>query len=251
MPTDTSFIVIIPARYASKRFPGKLLAKIAGKPMIQYVYELACNSKASSVYIATDNHLIEEQAKEFGADVIMTDANLASGTERVYEAAKSLELSADSLVVNVQGDEPLLPPENINQVAALMTAGMDMASLTVPVADRVELENENCVKVVMDKRQRALFFSRAVIPYAPYAHEGGNQDLSYWHRHLGIYAYRLAFLAQYVRWQPSPYEKLEKLEQLRALYHGANIQLALADSPPPAGVDHPTDIERMEALLRL
>jgi len=244
MPTEDSFIVIIPARYASKRFPGKVLAKIAGKPMIQYVYELACCSKASSVYIATEDHRVEKLAKELGAQVIMTEANLASGTERAYAAAKALDLSADSLIVNVQADEPLLPAENINQVASLMTLGVDMASLTVPVTNRVELENENCVKVVMDKNKRALFFSRAVIPY-------DNGNIFHCHRHLGIYAYKLAFLAQYVHWQPSPYEKIERLEQLRALYHGANIQLAIANVPPPAGVDHPNDIERIEALLKL
>ncbi len=245
MVAETSFVVIIPARYASNRFPGKVLTKIAGKPMLQYVYELACLSKASSVYIATDDHRVERLAKELGAPVIMTDANLASGTERVYEAAKILGLSADSLIVNVQGDEPLLPAENINQVASLLTGEVDMASLTAPITARAELENRNCVKLVMDKNKRALFFSRAVIPY-----DSGKGNLSHWHRHLGIYAYRLAFLAQYVSWQPSPYEELEQLEQLRALYYGATIQLASARVVPPAGVDDPTDIERIEALLK-
>lgn len=241
---EDSFIVIIPARYASRRFPGKALAKIAGKPMIQYVYERACQSKARSVHIATDDDRIVAAARDFDAPTVMTAAELSSGTERVFAAAKALKLSDTDLIVNVQGDEPLLPAENIDQVAALMSADADMASLTVPIADETELGNENCVKAVMDKDGRALFFSRAVIP-----HYRGGKALSHWHRHLGIYAYRMAFLARYVGWPPSLYERIEQLEQLRALCNGATIRLARAGSIPPAGVDNPADIGRIEKLL--
>ena len=248
MQARPAFIIIIPVRYASVRFPGKPLAKIAGKAMIQYVYEQACLSNAERVYIATDDKRIAEEVQKFDAPIVMTAERLASGTERVFAAASSLKLPPDSLIVNVQGDEPLLPPENINQTAALLRDDVDMASLSTPIEDYEQLINKDCVKVVMDKQGRALYFSRSIIPYS-FCRGSRKEDLSYWQRHLGIYAYRMDFLTKYTAWRESAYERLEKLEQLRALYYGATIQLARAQSVPPLGVDSPADIQMVEALL--
>lgn len=246
MPTKNSplFTVIIPARYESHRFPGKVLARIAGKSMLQYVYEQACRSQASSIYIATDDERIAAAAADFEARIIMTSRKLASGTERVFAAASALQLGEDSLIVNVQGDEPLLPPENINQVAAVLNKDMDMASLLAPIENDEQLKNENCVKVVSDHQGRALYFSRAVIP-----HSHSRATFAYWQRHIGIYAYRMGFLNKYVHWKPCAAEKLEQLEQLRALYYGATIQLAVAQTPPPPGIDTPADLKTVEELL--
>ena len=239
------FTVIIPARYASSRFPGKPLARLGGKPMLLWVYELALKSQARHVHIATDDERIAEVARTAGASVVMTPTTLASGTERAHAAAQQLRLPPETIIVNVQGDEPRLPPAHINQVAQLLHAHpkADMTSLSVPIEDPDQLSDRNCVKVVCDCEGRALFFSRAAIPFAADAKDTLRQGI--WRRHLGIYAYRLAFLNKYVGWPRSAYEQIENLEQLRALYHGAYALLATTKAGPP-GVDTPEDLRRLE-----
>lgn len=240
--TKKPFTVIIPARYASSRFPGKPLALLGTKPMLLWVYELALKSQATSVHIATDDERIAQVARAAGASVVMTSPDLASGTERVWAAAKQLRLSSATVIVNVQGDEPRLPPAHINRVAQLLHAHpkADMTSLSVPITDLNQLNDRNCVKVVCDVAGRALFFSRAAIPMATAAKLGQGV----WHRHLGLYAYRLKFLDTYVRWPRSAYEQMEDLEQLRALYHGAYVLLAPTQQAP-AGIDTPADLQRL------
>ena len=239
-----SFVVIIPARYNSQRFPGKVLVRIGGKTVLQHVYEKACLSQASAVYVATDDERVASEASSFQASVIMTSSHLASGTERVFAAASILGLEQNCPIVNVQGDEPLLPPENISQVAALLCDAVDMASLVVPIESDDELRSNSCVKVVSNEQEQALYFSRSIIPHSSCEH-----DITIWQRHLGIYAYKMSFLQRYVHWKPCIYEKVEKLEQLRALYYGATIQLAVARISPPPGIDEPQDVARIEKLL--
>ena len=238
------FTVIIPARYASSRFPGKPLALLGTKPMLLWVYELALKSQATSVHIATDDERIAQVARAAGASVVMTSPDLASGTERVWAAAKRLRLPSATVIVNVQGDEPRLPPAHINQVAQLLHAHpkADMTSLSVPITDLNQLNDRNCVKVVCDVAGRALFFSRTAIPMATAANKALGQRV--WHRHLGLYAYRLKFLDTYVRWPRSAYEQMEDLEQLRALYHGAYVLLAPTQQAP-TGIDTPADLQRL------
>lgn len=246
-----SFVVIIPARFASTRLPAKPLADIAGKPMIQHVYERACRSGAARVAIATDDARIEQAAKAFGAEVVMTAASHESGSDRLNEAATRLGLSADTIIVNVQGDEPLIPPAIIDQVAGNLATHADygMATLSAPLAGPEQLFEPSVVKVVTDRNGRALYFSRASIPYARQTFPQRPDDLTPWQRHIGIYAYRVRFLQQFVAWSPAPLEQLEALEQLRALWNGANIHVAVAAVVPPAGVDTADDLQRVRQLM--
>ncbi|MBI3576228.1 MAG: 3-deoxy-manno-octulosonate cytidylyltransferase [Gammaproteobacteria bacterium] len=234
--------VIIPARYASTRLPGKPLLDIAGKPMIQHVYERACESGASSVTVATDDARIRAACEKFGAKVVMTSVTHRSGTERLVEAIRQLGLSPDQIVVNVQGDEPLMPPAVIRRTAETLAAhaGAVVATVCCPIRDDAEFRNPNVVKVVSDVRGYALYFSRAPIPYP---RDGGRSPAA--HRHIGLYAYRAGYVAQYVRLAPSPYEQAEQLEQLRVLWHGGRIAVHVTDQAPPAGVDSPEDLERV------
>lgn len=243
----TDFTVIIPARYESSRFPGKMLAKLRDKEILAWVYEKAKASNAKSVHIATDDDRIVDLCNKIGAPVVMTSTEHKSGTDRVHEAAKSIGLTGGDIVVNVQGDEPLLPPENINQLATLLTntPSSKMASLTTPILNEEELKDPNCVKALQDKNGKALYFSRTAIPAGDFVAES-----NIWQRHLGIYAYRMDFLTEYVRWEASSYEKQEKLEQLRALYNGTPIVLAQAQAITPPGVDTPADLQHLEKTLK-
>lgn len=238
--------VIIPARYASTRLPGKPLADIAGKPMIQHVYERARESGARSVTVATDDARIRDACEKFGARVVMTAETHRSGTERLAEAIGQLRLSADAIVVNVQGDEPLMPPALIRRTAEVLAAHTDAVVATVccPILENAELQNPNVVKVVRDARGYALYFSRAPIPFA---RDGGRAPAC---RHIGLYAYRAGYVAQYLKLALSPYEQAEQLEQLRVLWHGGRIVLWETDQTPPAGVDSPEDLERVRTLLK-
>ena len=251
-----SFSVVIPARYASSRFPGKPLADLAGKPMLQHVYERACESEAQRVIIATDDPRIADAARGFGAEVCMTSSEHPSGTDRLQEVVQKLEFYADDIVVNVQGDEPLIPPRIINQVAhnliALPMAGI--ATLSEPVETVEALMNPNVVKVVTDHQGMALYFSRAPVPWPrdSFMDEQGRSQMPEgfpWRRHIGLYAYRVKLLNDFVRWPPAALEKTECLEQLRALWNGIGIHVDAADETPPAGVDTPEDLERIRQLL--
>ncbi len=247
-----SFTVVIPSRYGSSRLPGKPLLDIAGKPMVQRVWEQAMASDANRVVIATDDERIFELASDLGAEVCMTSSEHPSGTDRLQEVVSELALDGEHVVVNVQGDEPLIPVEVINQVAANLvhSAEADIATLCEPISTVEELLNPNAVKVVADKAGLALYFSRSPIPWPREQNLIVGEPLptsSNWFRHIGIYAYKVSFLHQYVRWDPAPLELLEQLEQLRALYHGVRIHVAKAVSDVPAGVDTPQDLENIRA----
>jgi 3-deoxy-manno-octulosonate cytidylyltransferase (CMP-KDO synthetase) len=246
------FVVVIPARYASTRLPAKPLADIGGKPLIQWVYEQARKSDAERVVIATDDPRIEAVARSFGAEVVMTRVDHESGTDRIHEVATLLGFPADTVVVNVQGDEPLIPPAVINQVAAnLVRSGAPMATLCEPISAYEDITNPNMVKVVMNIAGMALYFSRSAIPHDRDQFSSGKENAYFngWFRHLGIYAYRKSLLDQFVAWGPCALEQTEKLEQLRALWLGAQIHVAPAIEPLPAGVDTPADLERVRAIV--
>ena len=250
----TAFTVVIPARYQSTRLPGKPLQLIAGKPMIQWVWEQACKSSAEHVVVATDDPRIVAACQAFGAEVVMTRADHESGTDRLAEVAQALGLAPDAIVVNVQGDEPLIPPVLIDQVAANLASAQAaaMATLAEPIQDVESLFNPNVVKVATDVNGLALTFSRAPLPWArdQFAEDRGvlPAEVPY-RRHIGIYAYRAGFLQDFVAWGPCWLENVERLEQLRALWHGIRIHVADAIEAPPAGVDTPDDLERVRRLL--
>ena len=248
-----SFTVIIPARYASSRLPRKPLADIAGKPMIQHVWEKSQQAGANRVIIATDHEEIEQVAKTFGVEVCMTSTEHNSGTERLAEVIEKMAITDDEIIVNVQGDEPLIPPVIIQQVAQNLAENqVNMATLAVKLETKEELFNPNCVKVVTDQKGMALYFSRAAIPFARDHFADCNDAFvasqSYL-RHIGIYAYRAKFVNQYIRWQPTVLEKLESLEQLRALWYGEKIHVELAKEAPQVGVDTLEDLERVREIL--
>lgn len=248
-----SFTVIIPARYASSRLPRKPLADIAGKPMIQHVWEKAQKAGANRVIIATDHEEIEQVAKTFGAEVCMTSAEHNSGTERLAEVIEKMAIADDEIIVNVQGDEPLIPPVIIQQVAQNLAENqVNMATLAVKLETKEELFNPNCVKVVTDQKGMALYFSRAAIPFARDHFADCNDAFiasQPYLRHIGIYAYRAKFVNQYIRWQSTVLEKLESLEQLRALWYGEKIHVELAKEAPQVGVDTLEDLERVRQIL--
>lgn len=251
-----SFRVVIPARFGSSRLPGKPLLDIAGKPMVVHVYERALRSAASEVVIATDDARIAKAVRAVGAPVVMTRADHPSGTDRLQEVAAHFGWADDDIVVNVQGDEPLIPPAVINQVADnLRRAGSAaIATLAEPLQDAAQLFNPNIVKLVRDRDGHALYFSRAPMPWARDAfaldrEQLPAQALSLYLRHLGIYAYRVGFLHDYVSWPPALIEQVEALEQLRALYHGVKIHVDVAAAELPPGVDTQADLDRVRALL--
>ncbi len=251
---NVPFRVVIPARYASSRLPGKPLLDIAGKPMIQWVYERAVASGAADVVIATDDERIRSAAEGFGARVCMTSPHHQSGTDRLAETAAQLGCSDEEIIVNVQGDEPLMPPENVRQVAENLAAHPDapMATLCERIRDAAELFDPHAVKVVFDRAGYALYFSRAAIPWDRDAFSVTTAELparSDHYRHIGIYAYRAGFLRTYVEWAPCPLEQMESLEQLRVLWQGERIHVAPARVHPPAGVDTERDLERVRARL--
>lgn len=248
------YLVVIPARYASSRLPGKPLLDIAGKPMIRRVWEQARQSAAQRVVIATDDARIQAACEAFGAEVVMTRADHESGTDRLAEVAQRLGLADDAIVVNVQGDEPLIPPAVIDQVAANLAAHPEaaIATLAEPIGEVAALFNPNVVKVSSDARGLALTFSRAPLPWARDSFDGQPERLPEgvpYRRHVGIYAYRAAFLADFVAWGPCWLEMTERLEQLRALWHGRRIHVADAQVALPTGVDTAEDLERVRRLL--
>ncbi|MCH8498882.1 MAG: 3-deoxy-manno-octulosonate cytidylyltransferase [Marinobacter sp.] len=251
-----SFTVIIPARYASTRLPGKPLLDIAGKPMIQHVWQQAKASHASRVIVATDDARIQTACEAFGAEVVMTAPTHPSGTDRLEEVVRQLGLDEDDMVVNVQGDEPLIPPALINQVAANLDRFPEagIATLCERIHGAGQVFNPNVVKVVFDYRGMASYFSRAPIPWArenwaePRNRDRLPSGMEYY-RHIGIYGYRVGFLRDYVTWAPAPTEETECLEQLRALYRGVKIHVDDACERPPAGVDTQEDLERLRRFM--
>lgn len=252
-----SFTVVIPSRFASTRLPGKPLLDIDGLPMIEHVYRRAKASSASRVVIATDDARIYDVATAFGAEVCMTSADHESGTDRLQEVALSLELDDAHIVVNVQGDEPLIPPAVIDQVAVQLQQSADsaIATLVEPIDDAATVFDPNAVKVVLDNSGRAMYFSRAPMPWArdQWSKSGGERQLpasSPYYRHIGIYAYRSGFLHSFVQWPASTLEQLEKLEQLRALENGVAIQAAIACESIPAGVDTEADLHAVRQYFK-
>ncbi|AVP85159.1 3-deoxy-manno-octulosonate cytidylyltransferase [Aeromonas hydrophila] len=250
-----SFVVVIPARYASTRLPGKPLADIHGKPMVQHVVEKALQSGADRVIVATDDERVQQAlatcAGQAGFEVCMTSKDHQSGTERLAEVCRHYGFAADTIVVNVQGDEPLIPPVIIRQVADnLAAATAPMATLSVPIQDAEEVFNPNAVKVVTDKDGYALYFSRASIPWDRDRFAANREQIGdHYQRHIGIYAYRAGFIQRYVDWAPSLLEQIEALEQLRVLWYGEKIHVAQALEAPPVGVDTQADLDKVRALL--
>jgi len=248
--SNQNFRVVIPARYESSRLPGKVLCDLAGKPMVQWVWERALDSAATDIVIATDNEQVAEVATTFGADVCMTSAGCQSGTDRVAEVCRARNWGNELPVVNVQGDAPLLPPASIRKVAALLIdhADASMATLCVAIASEADYRDPNVVKVVFDDSGRANYFSRSPIPAQ--AH-GGSALLAWQHawRHLGLYAYRPAALQLLSAAVPCELEILERLEQLRALWLGMEIRIAVDEAAYGPDVDTPGDLERVAALL--
>ena len=242
------FLVVIPARLGSTRLPRKPLADIGGKPMVVRVAERAKQSLAQSVVVATDSAEIEAVCNEHRIECLLTSPDHPTGTDRLAQVAQLLKLPASTLVVNVQGDEPLIPPELINQVAQTLASNAQCAisTIAVPISDPSEIDNPNVVKVVLNRAGEALYFSRAPIPFVRDAQSTQKTEHL---RHLGIYAYRADFLHAYSRLEAAPPEQAEALEQLRALWNGYRIAVHTALKAPPAGVDTPEDLERVRRLL--
>ena len=241
------FLVVIPARLGSTRLPRKPLADIHGKPMVVRVAERAMLSSAQSVIVATDSPEIQAACDEHRIECLLTRDDHPTGTDRIAEIAQQLKLPNDAIVVNVQGDEPLIPPELINQVALALAKNPTCAISTVAVAiqDQAEIDNPNVVKVVLNRAGEAMYFSRATIPFV---RDVSSQRATEHLRHLGIYAYKADFLESYSRLEPAPPEQAEALEQLRALWNGYRIQVHIAPEVPPAGVDTQEDLERIRAV---
>ena len=239
------FFVIIPARFGSKRLPGKPLIKFGARPLLQHVHQAAVNSNAAEVVIATDDTRIQRVALDFGARVVMTSPSHNSGTERVAEAVTHLGWPATGIIVNVQGDELGLPPALIDQVAGNLARHSEaaMASLYTPLKSAQALHDPNCVKVVTDTRGYALLFSRAAIPW----HKPGADMPETGYRHVGIYAYTCEFLHTYTTLPACALEQTERLEQLRALYHGYRIHLEQAVAEPGLEINTPDDVEKAQA----
>jgi 3-deoxy-manno-octulosonate cytidylyltransferase (CMP-KDO synthetase) len=257
--SSIDFVVVIPARYQSSRLPGKVLADINGKPMIQWVVEKAQLSGARQVIVATDNDEVASVVTSFGGEVCKTRSDHQSGTERLAEVMDTYQFSDNEIIVNVQGDEPFIPPENIAQVARNLSQQKQgnrharMATLAIKITSVEEAFNPNAVKVVLDKDGYALYFSRATMPYdrERFLTEQANTEKNitalgdFYLRHVGIYAYRAGFINDYINWPTSELEQVEALEQLRVLYQGESIHVAVANSHVPVeGVDTPEDLAR-------
>lgn len=247
------FRVVIPARFASSRLPGKPLADIHGKAMVLHVVERALQSGAHSVVVATDDARVQHAVTAAGHQAIMTSPDHASGTERLVEVVETLGWADDTLIVNVQGDEPLIDPQFISDAAQQLAMHADavMATLAHPIIEHTDFMNPNVVKVVCDAQGHALYFSRAPIPWPRDAFAAGGTmppHLPVW-RHIGLYAYRAGFLRTYAVLAPSPLEAAEMLEQLRVLWHGYRISVGVTANAPAPGVDTAEDLERVRALL--
>lgn len=242
------FLVVIPARLGSTRLPRKPLADIGGKPMIVRVAERAQQSLAQSVIVATDSPEIQAVCDQHRIECLLTSIDHPTGTDRIAEVAQLLKLPDSALVVNVQGDEPLIPPELINEVANALAANphCSISTIASPISDQSEIENPNIVKVVLNRSNEALYFSRAAIPFV---RDPSTAAQTTYLRHLGIYAYRAVFLQAYTRLEPAPLEQSEALEQLRALWNNYRITVHTIPNAPPAGVDTPEDLERVRQIL--
>ena len=245
----TEFVVVIPARYASLRLPGKALRDICGKPMIQHVYERGTESRATEVVIATDDERIADAAETFGAVVCMTGNHHQSGTERIAEVADLMDWEDEQVVVNLQGDEPAMPPQLIDLSASLLDdATADIATLASPFQNQADFHNPNCVKVIRDVNDHAIYFSRASIPYPRDTGSDMRAANAALHHH-GIYAYRCGVLRRLVASAPSELEICERLEQLRALSLGMTIAVGVPPVRPGTGVDTEEDLERASREL--
>ena len=247
-----SFVAIIPARFASTRLPGKPLVDIHGKPMVVHVMEKARESGAERVIVATDHPEVADAVRAAGGEVCMTRADHQSGTERLAEVIEHYQFADDTVIVNVQGDEPMIPPVIIRQVAEnLAGASAGMATLAVPITSAEEAFNPNAVKVVRDAQGYALYFSRATIPWERDRFAQSREAIGdHFLRHIGIYAYRAGFIRRYVRWEPSQLEQIELLEQLRVLWYGEKIHVDVAKAIPSVGVDTPDDLQRVRAAMQ-
>ncbi len=248
------FKIVIPARHGSTRLPGKPLLNLAGRPMIVHVCERALEA-GGEVFVATDDLRIQEAVKGLEVTAVMTREDHASGSERITEVADQLGWSDDTLIVNLQGDEPLMDPRLIQQLAEALgpSESARTATLAARIQERQEIFDPNAVKVVIDGNGHALYFSRAPIPWdrASFSTEGAVlKPEQVWYRHIGIYAYSTGFLRDYIRWPTSPLETVESLEQLRILYQGEKIRVVPVDSAPQAGVDTAADLARVDLLLR-
>lgn len=249
------FHVVIPARYASQRLPGKPLLSLGGQPMIEHVYRRARDSGAGQVVVATDDQRIAEAVEAFGGEVCLTAETHQSGTDRIAEVVERYAWSDDTIIVNLQGDEPLMPARLLSQVASLLQqhADADLATLATPLTDTDQLFDPNVVKVVTDRGGFALYFSRATIPWKRDLFADADAVQPAWldgiQRHLGIYAYRCGFLKSYPALDMAPPERMESLEQLRTLWYGNRIVVATALEVPPPGVDTTEDLRRIEPLF--
>ena len=249
------FKVVIPARLGSTRLPRKVLRDIAGKPLVRHVWEAARASGAEQVVIATDEEAVAAAARDFGAEVRLTAATHQSGTDRVNEVARAEGWDRDDLVVNLQGDEPLMPPALIREAARLLAddAAADIGTFCHPLHSVDEWLNPNVVKLVMDRRGYALYFSRAPLPWkrdpVDAVEAGAHMPPELAYRHIGLYAYRVGSLAQFSELPPGDLEQCEALEQLRALSHGFRIRVGVTQNPPPRGVDTEEDLAAVAALL--
>ena len=247
------FHVIIPARFGSTRLPAKPLLQVGDRPLIQWVWQSAVDSGAASVLVATDDERIRAAASKFGADCVMTSALHVSGTDRIAQTVGTRPLAADDVVVNLQGDEPMMPAGVIADVAQSLrdVSGSEISTAVAPIQSLAEFLDPNCVKALRAPDGRALYFSRAAVPW-PRDSISAGRPASYagaW-RHIGIYAYRVRSLLKFAAWPPTPLEMTEKLEQLRALEHGMHIHLVTLSVSPPAGIDTPEDLERVRAELQ-
>jgi 3-deoxy-manno-octulosonate cytidylyltransferase (CMP-KDO synthetase) len=246
------FHVIIPARFGASRLPGKPLLAIGDRPLIQWVWQCARASGAASVTIATDDVRIADSAREFGADCVMTSPDHASGTDRTAEVVRTKNFAAEDIVVNLQGDEPMMPAAVIGEVAQALNARpqFGIATAVAPIRSLAEFLDASCVKALRGCDGQALYFSRAPVPW-PRDNAAAGRPTRFagaW-RHIGIYAYRVRSLLEFAAWPPTPLEEAERLEQLRALEHGMPIHLVALSQTPPAGVDTPEDLERVRASL--
>ena len=243
------FVVVIPARYASERLPGKPLRVLAGKPMLEHVWKRASESGAAEIVIATDDQRIEFAAREFGGTVCMTADSHCSGTDRIAEVCAKFAWPDDRIVVNLQGDEPLMPSSLVRQCAMLLAdSSADLSTLASPIADASDFRDPNVVKVLLDRSGRAIYFSRAAIPYSRSASTDELAVTSALHHH-GIYGYRVGVLRQLVNAESSALERCERLEQLRALHLGMTIRVGIPETRPGPGVDTEDDLVRVAELL--
>lgn len=250
---NCEFVVVIPARFGASRLPGKPLRVLAGRTLVQHVWERAIQSGARDVVIATDDETIFKTAKNFGAKVCMTSSSHPSGTDRIAEVAQLENFGNESIVVNLQGDEPLVPPALISQVAQDLTRAHDasVATLCTPIHDATELFDSNAVKVVRDAKGYALYFSRAPVPWdrETFAVSQSLSPSVTHFRHVGLYAYRAGFLRDYRQWPTADLERAEALEQLRAMWHGHRIYVGVTEQRFAAGVDTEEDLARVEVAL--